>query len=63
MNKDLIILGSTGSIGTSTLKVIDKEANFKIKLLSTKKNANKLYKQAIKFKVKTFLHKNSVLLF
>ena len=53
MNKDLIILGSTGSIGTSTLKVIDKEANFKIKLLSTKKNANKLYKQAIKFKVKT----------
>ena len=53
MSKDLIILGSTGSIGTSTLKVIDKEANFKIKLLSTKKNANKLYKQAIKFKVKT----------
>ena len=53
MSKDLIILGSTGSIGTYTLKVIDKEANFKIKLLSTKKNANKLYKQAIKFKVKT----------
>ena len=53
MKKDLIILGSTGSIGTSTLKVIDRETDFNVKLLSTKKNAKKLYKQAIKFKVKT----------
>ena len=56
MNKDLIILGSTGSIGGSTLKVIKKNNNkFKIKLLSTNNNVNKIYQQAIDFKVKNIV--------
>ena len=59
MNKDLIILGSTGSIGGSTLKVIKKNDNkFKIKLLSTNNNVNKIYQQAIDFKVKNIVIKN-----
>ena len=53
MIKDLILLGSTGSIGTSTLNVIRKnKANFKIKLLTTNKNVNKILSQAIEFNVK-----------
>mgnify|MGYP001326682669 CR=1 FL=1 len=53
MIKDLILLGSTGSIGTSTLSVIRKnKANFKIKLLTTNKNVNKILSQAIEFNVK-----------
>ena len=52
MIKDIIILGSTGSIGLSTLKSIDNDKNFKIKLLTTKKNLKILYKQAVKYKVK-----------
>ena len=46
--KELILLGSTGSIGQSTLNVIKKNKEiFKIKLLSTNKNIKKLYKQAL----------------
>ena len=41
MNKDIIILGSTGSIGKSTLKSISKKKNFKIILLTTNKNIKK----------------------
>ena len=52
MKKNIIILGSTGSIGLSTLSVIKKNYNFKIKLLSSNRNINKLYKQALNFKVK-----------
>ena len=53
MIKDIFLLGSTGSIGDSTLKVIQKDkSNFKIKLLSTNKNVKKIYKQAIQFGVK-----------
>ena len=53
MTKDLILLGSTGSIGTSTLKVIKKnKTDFKIKLLTTNKNIKKILKQAIEFNVK-----------
>ncbi len=53
MIKDLILLGSTGSIGTSTLSVIRKnKANFKIKLLTTNKNVTKILSQAIEFNVK-----------
>ena len=48
MTKDIFLLGSTGSIGETTLKVIKKDkSNFKVKLLSTNKNAEKVYKQAI----------------
>ena len=59
MIKELIILGSTGSIGKSTLNVIRKNKNkFKIKLLSTNNNINKIYSQAIEFKVKNVLIAN-----
>ena len=53
MKKDIFILGSTGSIGETTLKVIKKnKSKFNIKLLSTNKNAEKIYNQAIYFGVK-----------
>ena len=53
MIKDIFILGSTGSIGLSTLKVLKKEKkNFKIKILTTNKNVKKILNQAINFNVK-----------
>ncbi len=53
MTKDIFLLGSTGSIGDTTLNILKKDRkNFKIKLLTTNSNVNKLYKQAILFKVK-----------
>ncbi len=52
MIKDIIILGSTGSIGSSSLFSIKNNRNYKIKLLSTKKNIKKIFKQAIQFGVK-----------
>ena len=55
MISSVAILGSTGSIGNSTLSVIAKNKKFKIKLLTTNKNANKILRQAIKFKVKNII--------
>ena len=52
MTHDVIILGSTGSIGRTTLRSISKNKKFKISLLSANKNANKLLKQCIEYKVK-----------
>ncbi len=53
MVKDLYILGSTGSIGRSTLKVIRKDKHqFSIKLLTTNNNIKKIIEQAIEFNVK-----------
>ena len=48
----VVILGSTGSIGSSSLKSIYKKKNYKIVLLSANKNINKLLKQCIICKVK-----------
>ena len=54
MTKNLFLLGSTGSIGKSTLKVIKKNKNnFRIKLLTTNTNVKKIFNQAVKFKVNT----------
>ena len=51
--KNIVILGSTGSIGKSLLKIISKDkASFNIKLLAANKNYKELLKQAILFKVK-----------
>ena len=59
MVKEIIILGSTGSIGKSTLKVINNgRQKFKIKLLSTNNNISLIYSQAIKFNVKTVVINN-----
>ena len=53
MKKDIFLLGSTGSIGETALKVIKKDrSNFSVKLLTTNKNVKKIYKQAIQFQVK-----------
>ena len=52
MKYNVAVLGSTGSIGKSTLSIIKKNKNYQIKLLSTNKNIKKIYKQAILFKVK-----------
>ena len=61
MKKKIAILGSTGSIGTSTLNIIKKDKkNFEIVLLSTKNNFNKVFKQAIEFKVKNVVIKNNI---
>ncbi len=56
MKKNIIILGSTGSIGKSTIEIIKKnKKNFNIRLLSTNKNVSELIKQAKEFKVKNLI--------
>ena len=56
MKKKIAILGSTGSIGDNTLKIIKEDKkNFEITLLSTNKNLTKILKQAKEFKVKNIL--------
>ena len=56
MKKKIIILGSTGSIGRSTLNIIKKNTkNFKIELLSTNKNIKKVFDQALQFNVKNII--------
>ena len=53
MKKKIAILGSTGSIGKSTLSIISKNIkNFEILLLSTNKNIKEINKQCKKFKPK-----------
>jgi len=59
MKKKIAILGSTGSIGKSTLEVIRKDKkNFDIILLSANNNYKKLAEQAKQFNVKNVLIKN-----
>jgi len=59
MKKKIAILGSTGSIGCSTLDVIKKnKKNFSIVLLSANNNYKKLIQQAKYFKVENVLIAN-----
>ena len=59
MKKKIIILGSTGSIGQNTLRVIKKDRqNFEILFLSTNKNVNTIIKQAKEFNVKNIIINN-----
>ena len=59
MIKEIIILGSTGSIGKSILKIINNnKKNFKIKLLTTNNNISLIYSQATKFKVNAVVINN-----
>ena len=56
MKKKIAILGSTGSIGENTLKIIKRDKkNFQVNLLTTNKNINKIFKQAKEFKVKNVI--------
>ena len=47
MINKLAILGSTGSIGTTTLNSIRNKKNYKVVLLSANKNIKKLYNQSL----------------
>jgi 1-deoxy-D-xylulose-5-phosphate reductoisomerase len=54
--KKIVIFGSTGSIGSSLLKIIrNDKKKFKIQLLTANKNYKKLIKQAIFFNVKNII--------
>ena len=54
--KKIAIFGSTGSIGSSLLKIIQNDTkNFKIELLTANKNYKKLIKQARFFNVKNIV--------
>jgi 1-deoxy-D-xylulose-5-phosphate reductoisomerase len=56
LKKKIAILGSTGSIGTQTLEVINNNLDrFSIELLSAHSNIDLLIKQTIKFKPKTII--------
>ena len=56
MKKNIVILGSTGSIGQNTFDIIKKDKkNFDIKLLSTNKNVPEIIRQAKEFKVKNII--------
>ena len=60
MKKILSILGSTGSVGQSTLKIVNKKKNFfKIYLLSANKNFNLISKQIIRYDPKYFVITNN----
>ena len=60
MKKNIVILGSTGSIGKNLLSIIKKDKkNFNIKILSTNKNVTKIVKQAKDFKVKKIIISNN----
>ena len=53
IKKKIIILGSTGSIGKSTVEIIKKNpSNFNVLLLVSNKNYKLLYKQAVQLKSK-----------
>ena len=59
MKKKIAILGSTGSIGKQTLKIIKKDKkNFNVMLLTADKNHHLLSKQIKKFKVKNVIITN-----
>ena len=59
MKKKIAILGSTGSIGKSTLDVIKKnKKDFDVVLLTANNNYKKLISQAKEFKAKSVLIKN-----
>ena len=56
MKKKIAILGSTGSIGKTLLKIIEEDKkNFEIILLSANKNYSKLINQTKKFRVKNLI--------
>ena len=56
MKKKIAILGSTGSIGLTTLKIINEnKKSFQVELLSTNKNVKSIKKQIKIFKVKNII--------
>ena len=63
MKKTISILGSTGSIGTTTLKIISKKKNlFKVNILSANSNYKEICSQIKKFKPNVFIILNKTIL-
>ena len=61
MKKKIAILGSTGSIGQSTLDIIRRDKkNFETVFLSANNNYKKLIQQAKEFNAKNVLIKNKI---
>jgi len=61
MKKKIAILGSTGSIGKSTLEIIkENKKNFDVVLLTANKNYKKLIQQSKEVKAKNVLIKNKL---
>jgi len=61
MIKKIAILGSTGSIGQTTIEIIKRnKKDFKVMLLSTNNNIHKIYKQALLLNVKKLVIKNKL---
>tara|TARA_B100001057_G_C22852403_1_gene951461 strand:+ start:72 stop:1232 length:1161 start_codon:yes stop_codon:yes gene_type:complete len=61
MKKKISILGSTGSIGLSTLSIISKKKHlFEVNYLSANKNFKAICNQIIKFKPKFFIIKDQI---
>ena len=59
MKKKIVVLGSTGSIGKTLYKILNREKkNFEIKLLTANKNHNLLLRQAKKLKVNNLIITN-----
>ena len=59
MRKKISVLGSTGSVGLNTFKIIDKKNKyFKIYLLSANKNFSLICKQIRKYKPEIFVVNN-----
>jgi 1-deoxy-D-xylulose-5-phosphate reductoisomerase len=62
MKKKISILGSTGSIGLSTLSIIDKKKNyFDINLLSANKNYRLILKQIKKYNPDFFVISDNII--
>ena len=61
MKKKIAILGSTGSIGTTSIGIIiSKKKFFKIEILSANRNKKKIEKQIKDFKPKIFVISNKI---
>ena len=59
MKKKIAILGSTGSIGKTLIKIIkENKNNFEIVLLTADKNFNEIFKQAKYLNVKNLILTN-----
>jgi len=60
--RGIAILGSTGSIGTQTLEVIDRHSDkFEVEVLTAQNNADLLIRQALKYKPNTVVIGNESL--
>ena len=59
MKKKIAILGSTGSIGKSTIDIIKKDKkNFDVMLLTTNNNYREILKQSREFKARNIIVNN-----